>query len=339
MHARLSPELFRQFRRDHSGTFAILTAILLPVLLGATGLGAEVTLWLSKHRSLQATADSSAVSAATAYYLTRDSSGVEIQAASVAASYGYTKDANGVALTVNRPPLSGKYTSLQTAVEVIIQEPQPRLLSALWLSGEQQIAARAVAYGTGGLGCVVSLHPSVNGATTTQGSSKTMLKGCSLYDNSNNPNCALQVGGSASITALSVNVVGNACGQEKITTTDGIVTGSDPTDDPYADREFSPMSGPCVGSPSGNSYQNTVTLSPGRYCKGFSLNAGANVTLNPGVYYMDRGSFSINGGATLTGNGVTIVFTSSTGNQYADATINGGATVNITAPTTGPILN
>src|SRR5262249_5948139 len=61
-----------------------------------------------------------------------------------------------------------------------------------------------------------------------------------------------------------------------------------------------------------------------------------NVTLQPGIYYIDQGSFSVNGGATVTGNGVTIVFTSSTGSNYADATINGGATVNITAPTTGP---
>ena len=42
------------------------------------------------------------------------------------------------------------------------------------------------------------------------------------------------------------------------------------------------------------------------------------------------------GGATLQGTGVTIIFTSSTGSNYADATINGGATLAITAPTTGP---
>lgn len=42
----------------------------------------------------------------------------------------------------------------------------------------------------------------------------------------------------------------------------------------------------------------------------------------------------MNGSATLTGTGVTLVFTSS-GNNYASATINGGATVNLTAPATG----
>jgi hypothetical protein len=67
-----------------------------------------------------------------------------------------------------------------------------------------------------------------------------------------------------------------------------------------------------------------------------NLNAGANVTLNPGIYYLDQGSLSVNGGATLNGIGVTLVFTSSNGHNYADATINGGANVNLVAPTTGP---
>jgi len=66
-----------------------------------------------------------------------------------------------------------------------------------------------------------------------------------------------------------------------------------------------------------------------------SLNAGANVTLNPGVYYLDQGSLSVNGGATLSGTGVTLVFTSSTGNNYATASVNGGATINLTPPTNG----
>ena len=78
----------------------------------------------------------------------------------------------------------------------------------------------------------------------------------------------------------------------------------------------------------------TVTLDPGVYCGGIGLNANANVTLNPGVYFIDQGSLSVNGSATLTGTGVTLVFTSS-GNNYASATINGGATVNLTAPATG----
>ena len=38
---------------------------------------------------------------------------------------------------------------------------------------------------------------------------------------------------------------------------------------------------------------------------------------------------------TLKGSGVTLVFTSSTGSGYATASISGGATLQLTAPTTG----
>ena len=44
----------------------------------------------------------------------------------------------------------------------------------------------------------------------------------------------------------------------------------------------------------------------------------------------------MNGSASVRGTGVTLVFTSSTGNNWATATILAGAVVNLTPPTTGP---
>ena len=73
-----------------------------------------------------------------------------------------------------------------------------------------------------------------------------------------------------------------------------------------------------------------VTLDPGVYCGGIGLNASAeprHLFNRPRKPQRERH-------ATLTGTGVTLVFTSS-GNNYASATINGGATVNLTAPATG----
>ena len=326
--------LLHRFRRDQSGTFVIITAIVMPVLIGTVGLGTEVALWLNKHRTLQSAADSSAVSAATAYFLD-NTADVHIQADAVSASYGFTNGFYGVTVTANRPPQSGSYTTQLGAVEVIVRQPQVRLFSALWFSDVQPISARAVAVSTNsGLGCVLSLHPTAAAATKTQGGAQVVLSGCSLYDNSADASGALTVGGSGQITALSVDVVGGITGTSNITTTQGIHTAQPPASDPYASATIPPFSSSgCV-----NNFHTTgtTTISPGVYCNGFRLNAGANVTMSPGIYYMDRGSFAINGGATLTGNGVTIVFTSSTGNNYATAAINGGATLNLTAMTTGP---
>ena len=77
------------------------------------------------------------------------------------------------------------------------------------------------------------------------------------------------------------------------------------------------------------------TVNPGVWCNGVSFTNDANVLLNPGIYYVDRGNFNVGGAVTLNGTGVTIVLTSSTGTNYANATISNGATVTLSAPTTG----
>ncbi len=59
--------------------------------------------------------------------------------------------------------------------------------------------------------------------------------------------------------------------------------------------------------------------------------------MNPGTYFIDGGSLSVNGGATLNGNGVTLIFTEHNSNSWATATINGNATVNLTPPTYGSL--
>jgi Flp pilus assembly protein TadG len=182
-----------------------------------------------------------------------------------------------------------------------------------------------------GLGCVLTLDPHASGAGTGQGSTNVVLNGCSLYDNSDN-STALTVGGSAQITALSVGVVGNLTGAANITTTQGIRTGVGPVDDPYANASFPAFSG-CTNQ--NFTAKNPITINPGVYCGGMKLNAGAVVTLTPGIYYLDGGDLTVNGGATLTGDGVTLVFTSKNRNGYATASINGNATIDLKPPKSG----
>jgi hypothetical protein len=158
-----------------------------------------------------------------------------------------------------------------------------------------------------------------------------VLNGCSLYDNSDNTT-ALTVGGSAQITALSVGVVGNLTGRSNITTTNGIWTGMGAVADPYATASFPTFSG-CTEQ--NFTAKDTIKINPGVYCGGIKLNAGANVTLNPGIYYLDGGDLNVNGGAALAGSDVTLVFTSQSRNSFATASINGNATINLTPPKTG----
>jgi Flp pilus assembly protein TadG len=194
------------------------------------------------------------------------------------------------------------------------------------------VSANSTAYASAdGLGCVLSLNATASGAIAAQGNTSVNLNGCSLYDNSNNAS-ALTVGGSATLSALSIGVVGGVSGSAGITVTQGIKTAIGPVSDPYTNDKFPNFSG-CDQQKF--TAKSTITINPGVYCDGISLNAGANVTLNSGIYYLDGGGLSVNGGATLSGSGVTLVFTKKSGKDWPSATINGNATVNLTPPKSG----
>jgi Flp pilus assembly protein TadG len=317
---------------DEAGNYLTMTSVLMPVLIGFAGVGTDIGLWLYSHQTMQSAADSGAVSAATAYAVS-NANNLTTQASAVTSYYGFANGVNGATVTVNRPPTSGSHQSSSNAVEVIIQQPQQRFLSVMWGSGQVNVTARSVAMASGGLACVLALDGTAAGAITAQGNTSIALNSCSLFSDSSSSS-SIAAGGSAAVSAYSVGTVGNVSGSASMTTTMGVTTGDPALPDPYAGVTMPSFSG-C--DQHNYTAKTTVTLSPGVYCGGIGLNSSANVTLNPGIYYLDQGNLSVNGGAVLTGDGVTLVFTSSKGNNYATATINGGATVNLTAPTTGPM--
>lgn len=325
---RNGENLVVRFARDRSGSYLIIGALMMPVLIGFVGLGTDYGLWVYTHQSAQSATDSAAVSAAT----DGKAADLTVQANAVTASYGFVNGVNGSTVTVNQPPKSGSHTTVANAVEVIVTQQKAPLFSAVFISTPLTISARSVAIPNVGTGCVIALDRTASGAITVQGSSHINLQNCNLYDNSNNPS-ALTVGGTASVAALSVGVVGGISGTNSITASGGIKTGLSPAADPYAAVSFPPFYGCDQHNLRVNS---SVTLSPGVYCGGISVNAGAVVTLNPGIYYMDQGSLSVAGNATINGAGVTIVFTSGNNNNWATASIGSNANINLTAPTTGP---
>jgi Flp pilus assembly protein TadG len=182
-------------------------------------------------------------------------------------------------------------------------------------------------------GCVLALDGNAANAMSLGGSTSVNLSGCSVFSNSVDA-AALSVGGNAT---LSADMIGSAGGvsisSSNVTVTDGILSHMGPVSNPYADMQV-PNFGAC--DQNNMKVKSDTTLDPGVYCNGISVNAGASLTLNPGIYYIDGGSLSANGGGTITGTGVTIVLTSSSGKDYATANINGNASISLTAPIAGP---
>jgi hypothetical protein len=182
--------------------------------------------------------------------------------------------------------------------------------------------------------CMLVLDGASDGAFTMTGSSSADFVNCGLTVNSSSPAAAALTGG-ATLSATTVKIVGGDSlkGGSSINASDGIVTGAAASADPYAGRTIPSFSGCTYNSFSMSG--GTQTISPGVLCNGLSLSGGAQLVLQPGIYIIDRGSFSLTGGTSISGTGVTIILTSSTGSGYATASVAGGATVNLTAAASG----
>ena len=330
--------LLREFARDKSGSYVIVSALAMPILVGAAALGTEVGYWMNQQQKMQDAADSAVFAAATYYGPNYTSStGVNNAATSVAAQYGFAipsagiTSAYGSTVTVAEPPSDGPSKGQMGAVEVTIKRKYPRMLSAMFGNTPVTISARAVAKTKGGYGCVLALDSAASGSAAAQGTVNIALKSCSLYDDSSSA-AAVNGGGSATLTALSIGIVGGISGSTNFSTTEGVWTGQPSTPDPYADVNVPTFSG--CDYHNYNTKQHD-TLNPGVYCGAIHFNGGTTATLNDGTYIFDSGSFLVDGGATVSCSHCTLIFTSSTGKSYPNVTINGGSTVNLNPPTSG----
>lgn len=158
-----------------------------------------------------------------------------------------------------------------------------------------------------------------NGHVTVTGSAGTAVV------NSNAQEAATVVD-NGSVTAGAFDVNGGV-----LTAANGVVPSSvnhgGQTPDPLGLALPSPLPAPPVG--------NTATvLHPGTYVGGLSISGLSSVTLAPGVYVMEGGGFSVSGGASVTGSGVTII--NAPGGPHDDISVSQLGILNLSAPTSGP---
>jgi len=339
------PRALGAFAADGSGAVTVTLALTFTALVGFAALGTEVAEWYSIRRTMQGAVDSAAFSAALAKWNGASTTAYTSEATTVTASYGFVDGTNDAVVAINSPPASGTHTTDSNAVEVIVSRPQPLQLARLFLRNSPTLQARAVAtLNPTGSACVLALDRSDITDVSDNGNTTLNLNSCNLYVNSPS-NSALNLVGQATINAEAAFISGNYAlsGQASLNTTAGTFTGSAPANDPYADVSVPSYSGCDQTNLSVSGRNNPQTLTPGPsgtmvLCGGVSVTGNGSLTLSPGTYIMDGGSFSVSGNSSISApSGVTIILTSSTGNNYATASIAGGADVNIVAPTSGPL--
>ena len=344
-HANELPLLGRLLR-DEGGFSILIFVFLLPALIGVAALGTEGGLWLYTQQQLQASADSAAMSAARTYFLNPFATNANLttQAEAVTATYGFVNGQNGVTVTVQNPPSAGTYEGKSNAIEVIVQQQKiSPILTSYWFSKTVTISSSAIALIPQEY-CVLALDPSAAGAVSVVGIAGIDLSGCGVFSDSSanfflfDDSIEVFAGGITASNGGTVGAVGGVLDVGFINPSP--TTGDAAVADPYASVTM-PKPGTCVtGTSSTTPFTATTstTISQGNYCGGMVLSGTPSkpitVTLNPGIYFLDEGSLTMNF-ATLTGTGgVTLVFTGS-GTNYATMSVQNFSTINLVAPTSG----
>ena len=328
----------RKFLADQAGAIAVLTALLIPIVIGGFGLGAEVSYWYFNQRKLQNAADVAAYAGAVQLRSNGDQQTIVGAALAAAVRAGYKAPIGTI--TLNSPAATGAFAGDPKAVEIIVQENLPTLFTSLFMDGDVPMSGRAVARLTQGQGtCILALDPTASGAVTFTGASNSILVNCNVHANSLASD-AITVIGSAHVETPCVSTMGNVSATSGLQMSEctSPIEHADTIDDPYADVLEPGTDGACAeqnvfaGPP-----DSTYSISEGRYCGGLTIKR--TVDMDPGVYVIDGlnmdcdgcNNLRIQSGAVVTGAGVTFYLING-----AKIDISGFATVQVSAPTDEP---
>ncbi len=326
---------------DRSANMAALTALMLPVLIGAAGVTSDTIQWALVRRALQRQVDSAAL--AGAYALTQN----QTVASTVTADL--TKNANFPLYgtpTIENGPTVGPFAGDTSVVRVRISSRMRLPFTGAFMGQGIVISAEATAgLRQDGDFCILALDTTNSLAITNSGNT-TVTANCGMHANSAGEP-AINGQGSAVITASPVSAVGNVDNRSNVFTQDTVFQ-------PYSVSQRDPFASlptPTIAqSPNNGDVRSNQTrnMVPGTY-RGMDIQGTAN--LAAGTYFIDGRSqgnnqnknlgFNVGSQGRVTGTGVTIVLTmsnppvSGTSNLIAGMNINAGARINLTAPSSG----
>jgi Flp pilus assembly protein TadG len=329
----------------------LVVALALLGLLGIVAIALDGGLLLSERRHAQAVADAAALAAAADLYKNYaanqglDPNGTaKAIALNYAAANGYANDGTRSVVTINIPPKSGDYIGKAGYVEVIVQFNQPRYFSAVFGSGAVPVGARAVASSVTAAPSpigILLLNPTVAHALDVTGSGSVTVDSGKVVVDSDSSQAAV-ITGSGTVTTPEVDITGSGPGYtttgsgQFVTTpkSGNIQTGMAPTGDPLANLPAPDPNSLPIQSLSTLQIKGNTVLQPGRYIGGISLSGSSSATLQPGIYYMDHGGFSITGSGSVSGQGV-MIYNDPIPNSGQAISLTGSGSLNLTPPTGG----
>jgi len=330
--------LFRKLWRNKRGNALVIAGAALPLVIGSAGLASDTIQWVLWKRQLQRAADSAAIAGVYAK--------VQGQDVTSAVNTDLTKNQNtGIALLGGYPIISN-YTMTNTTngTTVLLAVQKPLSFSGMFLSAAPVIfaGASAVTVQTG-VYCVVSLEPTSTTGITATGNS-TLNLGCGMITNSTSLNAAIATG-SSEVHATPIAAVGDIAGSDNWNGAQ-LLPFTVKEADPFASLNPPTFTG-CHGSSNAISISNphdTIDRSAdtGIQCVS-DISVSGTLHLGSATYVVDGGGFSAGAQAVISCSGCTIIFTNSDTSPTATiggiGNINGGAQLNLSAPTSGTYKN
>jgi hypothetical protein len=341
----------RRLRADERGTVAVIMGVLIIPLVGALGIGFEVSNWYMITRGMQNAADAAVIAAAT-----NGGTNFDVEAKAVAAAYGFVDGANNIRVVpLNNVPCPDGKSS--TCYSVRIWGYTPLLLSQVvgftgdtTLNGtlEKKLSSAAVANATPQNICMLALASSkVAQGIRTNGAPTGSMNGCDSMSNT-----GAQCNGHDLGLGISFAVGSNSgCGAKQVP--------SPPLADPYNYLKslIPPLSSSGCGgnypqeTKHGNAYSvaasnqlsGSLPLSAGNNFKCGDQMLTANTVINtplgsPAVLVIENGQLDLNGFSltTSSGSAVTLVFSGDNSGSYihapTDNTNGNTGVLDITAP-------
>ena len=336
---------------DARGNALMLTALALPVMIGAAGLGVHTMQLSHVKRELQREADSAAMAGAYSLYQSQGNS-----AATAQANKALTQNALVPGATSTITP--GAYTTSDgttytSAMYVRLASTQPTALMALLGMSTSTVAAEArAAVVSDGKVCFLAKESGNNTGITFAGNS-TLDLGCGAGTNSISSS-AVNVNGQPTVKVSPIVAMGGIPSSSAYAAGTMLMSNHAALTDPFAGTNLDPSTsdvsnGKCKNGSNWNvidvSSGTTVDSSSGSpYAPGCygTINVQGTLTLKPGVYYLANGAnnagLQVGAQGHLTCMGCTFVLTSTTpnnANSFATMDINGGAEVDLSQSTSG----
>jgi Flp pilus assembly protein TadG len=313
----------RKFWLSAQGTTAMAFAMLAPVIIAAFGAASDSATYLLKQSALQSVADAAALAAAKELSVVSISED-EVEAiakGSASASLGGDLGSMEIDVSVDRKA---------STVKVDLAENWTPMFVHFLKSGVTPVRASATATLAGAANvCVLTLDKTLENGIFMNKNARVLANDCGIFTNSTHA-AALRLENNTSVTADLI------CSAGGVKADAGSITPAPTSDCPQLPDPLADRAPPPVGACNYNKkviLSGTQTLNPGVYCGGLNISGDAKVKLNPGIYIIKDGPFTVTMNAQLTGTHVGFYLTGS----LSLIAFSKNTLVELTGPKDGPM--